>query len=419
MVPERAVLRAGDQQLADAVQRPPGLDQCAVVHSPHPRVTSGAAPALLGTTSPRHPRERIHDTDYLPVVAATGSGPARLPRTASLTAAACGVWCPRARRGTGAAAPAVGGDEAAFSGVVRGWSPAMLRVARMYVNTHASAEEVVQETWLAVLRGMHGFEGRAMFRTWVFRILANQARKRGKVESRAVLSSWKPAPPSTRPGSVARGDPYSGHWRADACRWSGPGAGRAGRRVSWRARRALALLPERQRAVVELRDVHGLDSDEVCELLDLTGEPAGAAAPRPGQAARRPRGALPEAGSRDEPARSGRHPVRRGRRTGHRLPRGCAAAERGRGGHEATWRSAEAAMPTSSRCARRSTPWHGAGRHAVRRGVRGAGRRVPAASPGSLSQLGATGRRSRIAAFRAAVFGVGFGWGGSIPMPLS
>ena len=67
------------------------------------------------------------------------------------------------------------GDQVAFTTVVRQWSPAMLRVARAYVRTHSSAEEVVQEAWLGVLRSLDGFEGRAQLRTWVFHILVKRA----------------------------------------------------------------------------------------------------------------------------------------------------------------------------------------------------------------------------------------------------
>ena len=106
------------------------------------------------------------------------------------------------------------GDQAAFATVVRQWSPAMLRVARVHVRTHASAEEVVQEAWFAVVRGLDGFEGRAQLRTWVFRILVNVARRRGRTENRmnAELSG-----PTVDPGRFRDDDdPYPGHWRADA-----------------------------------------------------------------------------------------------------------------------------------------------------------------------------------------------------------
>lgn len=161
------------------------------------------------------------------------------------------------------------GDQAAFAAVVRQWSPAMLRVARVHVRSHASAEEVVQEAWLAVVRGLDGFEGRAQLRTWVFRILVNVARRRGRVDSRmsAELSGPTVDPDRFRDGD----DPYPGHWR-DAAAPADWGPEPVVLAAEFRAvlERALAELPERQRAVVELRDVHGFDREEVCRLLDLT-----------------------------------------------------------------------------------------------------------------------------------------------------
>jgi RNA polymerase sigma-70 factor (ECF subfamily) len=161
------------------------------------------------------------------------------------------------------------GDQAAFATVVREWSPAMLRVARAHVRTHSSAEEVVQEAWIAVLRALDGFEGRAQLRTWVFRILLNVARRRGRAEQR---SNAELAGPTVDPRRFRDSDdPYPGHWRAEAAptEW-GPEPALLAAEFRAVLERALAELPERQRAVVELRDVHGLDHQEVCELLDLT-----------------------------------------------------------------------------------------------------------------------------------------------------
>jgi RNA polymerase sigma-70 factor (ECF subfamily) len=162
-----------------------------------------------------------------------------------------------------------GGDEAAFGAVVRAWSPAMLRVARAYVHSHSSAEEVVQEAWLGVLRSLPGFEGRAQLRTWVFRILANVARRRGRTEARmnAELDGPTVDPRRFRDDD----DPYPGHWRNAAAPhdW-GPEPVVLAAEFRAVLGRALATLPERQRAVVELRDVHGFDGEAVCELLDLT-----------------------------------------------------------------------------------------------------------------------------------------------------
>jgi RNA polymerase sigma-70 factor, ECF subfamily len=161
------------------------------------------------------------------------------------------------------------GDEVAFATVVREWSPAMLRVARVHVSTHASAEEVVQEAWIGVVRGLDRFEGRAQLRTWVFRILVNVARRRGRTEIRmnAELSVPTVDPDRFRDAD----DPYPGHWRAEAAPtdW-GPEPVVLAAEFRGVLARALAELPERQRAVVELRDVHGFDCEEVCQLLELT-----------------------------------------------------------------------------------------------------------------------------------------------------
>jgi RNA polymerase sigma-70 factor (ECF subfamily) len=174
------------------------------------------------------------------------------------------------------------GDRAAFADLVDAWSPLLLHVARLYVSTSASAEEVVQETWLAVIRQLNRFEGRSSLRTWVFRILENQARSRGVREARVV--PWSSAfggaatddggGPTVAP-SRFRGpeDRWCGGWTPDGrpAGWQPPPEDAA---VAAEMRRelgaALDELPERQRRVVELRDVHGLSSDEVCSLLGLS-----------------------------------------------------------------------------------------------------------------------------------------------------
>jgi RNA polymerase sigma-70 factor (ECF subfamily) len=161
------------------------------------------------------------------------------------------------------------GDQATFAAVVREWSPAMVRIARAHVHTHATAEEVVQEAWLAVVRGLDRFEGRAALRTWVFRILVNVARRHGRAEARTVVELRGPTVDPER--FRDEDDQYPGGWRPDAVPrdWGPEPALLAG---EFRAvlEKALTELPERQRAVVELRDVHGLDPEEVCELLELT-----------------------------------------------------------------------------------------------------------------------------------------------------
>lgn len=161
------------------------------------------------------------------------------------------------------------GDEVAFAEVVRAWTPAMLRVARAHVRTQATADEVVQEAWLGVVRGLDGFEGRSSLRTWVFRIVVNTARRRGRKE--AVTMAELDGPTVDPDRFRGDGDPYPGGWREGAAPAEvGPEPMALAAEVIGVLGRALVELPERQRAVVQLRDVHGLESAEVCELLELT-----------------------------------------------------------------------------------------------------------------------------------------------------
>jgi RNA polymerase sigma-70 factor, ECF subfamily len=170
------------------------------------------------------------------------------------------------------------GDETAFAAVVDAWSPRLLRVARTYVSTDASAQEVVQETWLAVVRGLGRFEGRSSLRTWVFSILANVGRTRGVRESRSV--PWSSLVPADRSGPTVGSRRFRGPEGEWPCHWTPVGSPRpwqpspedaavAGE-VRGQVARALTGLPERQRTVVALRDVHGLSSDEVCAALAIS-----------------------------------------------------------------------------------------------------------------------------------------------------
>jgi len=170
------------------------------------------------------------------------------------------------------------GDESAFAGVVRSWSPMMLRIARAHVSTDASSEEVVQETWMAVIRGLQSFERRASLRTWVFRILTNLAKTRGVREARSVpMSSWAPAeddgptvdPERFRPAD----DQYPHNWTPVGAPvpWTpGPEQSAVASETRTLIGAALQELPERQRTVVTLRDVHGMTADEVCASLELS-----------------------------------------------------------------------------------------------------------------------------------------------------
>ena len=168
------------------------------------------------------------------------------------------------------------GDEAAFMMLVEMLQPAMLRVARMYVSTIAVAEEVVQETWLGVLRGLHAFEGRSSLRTWIFRILTNTAKTRGQREARSVPFSVlagddleAPAVDASR-FDTAPGD-LRGHWSTLPDDWHGiPEERLLGRETLSVIGRAIDALPPLQAEVIRLRDVLGWTSEEVRNALDLS-----------------------------------------------------------------------------------------------------------------------------------------------------
>jgi RNA polymerase sigma-70 factor, ECF subfamily len=169
------------------------------------------------------------------------------------------------------------GDEAAFSRVVAEWARPMLTLARGFVSTEASAEEVVQETWLAVIKGLNRFEGRSSLRTWVYRILVNTAKSRGVREHRTLPWSslaGEDAGPSLDPALFqSAGEAQPGGWRAAPSPWPTEVAVE-GSVLAGEVRRELGTvldtLPDRQRVVLTLRDVLGHSSDEVCAMLDIS-----------------------------------------------------------------------------------------------------------------------------------------------------
>ncbi len=157
------------------------------------------------------------------------------------------------------------GDEAAFMTLVGRYHDSMLRLARTFVHSHAVAEEVVQETWVGVLRGIDRFEGRSSLRTWLLTILVNRARSTGAREARSVASDDIVAAVD-----ASRFD-ASGAWSSPPDLWVEATEDRVGAgALRDELRTALSQMPERQRAVVMLRDVDGMRSDEVCTVLGLT-----------------------------------------------------------------------------------------------------------------------------------------------------
>ena len=157
------------------------------------------------------------------------------------------------------------GDERAFVTLVRRHHAVMLRLAAGYVPSMAVAEEVVQDTWLGVLRGIAAFEGRSSVRTWLFRILVNRARTAGARERRSVaIGDSVPAVDQSRFDAT-------GHWAAPPERWVEEAEDRVdAAKLADRLRSAIGDLPGRQREVVLLRDVEGLSSEEVCGVLEIS-----------------------------------------------------------------------------------------------------------------------------------------------------
>jgi RNA polymerase sigma-70 factor (ECF subfamily) len=156
------------------------------------------------------------------------------------------------------------GDERAFMLLVQEYTPGMRRLALSFVRTPALADDVVSEAWLGVLKGLDRFEGRSSLKTWIYRIVANVARTRAVKEARsAPFSSFATdAEPSVDPDRFVT----DGHWA------SAPEPWRAVLDTEARAviDAAIASLPDQQREVIELRDVAGWSSDEVCNVLDVS-----------------------------------------------------------------------------------------------------------------------------------------------------
>ena len=158
------------------------------------------------------------------------------------------------------------GDGSAFAEVVDAYHSSMVRLAQTFVSSRAVAEEVTQDTWLAVLKGIGRFEGRSSLKTWIFRILSNRARSTGVREQRTT-----PVDLSDE-AAVNRGRfDAGGAWSDPPAHWSDEVVDRfsSGPLVA-QVRATISDLPESQRAVVTLRDLDGLSSKEVCDVLQIS-----------------------------------------------------------------------------------------------------------------------------------------------------
>jgi RNA polymerase sigma-70 factor (ECF subfamily) len=168
------------------------------------------------------------------------------------------------------------GDEAAFITLVERHHAALRRVALGIVRTPAVADEVVQEAWLQVVRGISGFEGRSSLKTWIFRILTNTAWKRAEREGRTIPLSALAGPddePAVDPSRFLdeNHDRWPGHWATPPTRWNElPEEQLLGRETLDRVAGAIERLPVLQQQVIVLRDIEGWDSGEVCQALDIS-----------------------------------------------------------------------------------------------------------------------------------------------------
>ena len=170
------------------------------------------------------------------------------------------------------------GDEGSFIALVERYRSPLVRLAMVYVGDPAVAEEVVQETWIGVLRGIERFEGRAAFKTWLFRILTNQAKRRGAREGRSVpfssladLGARGDEPAVAPECFLPAGGPDAGHWAIHLRDWRrSPEDEVLSHEVQALVRRAIEDLPPGQRVVIAMRDVEGWPAAEVCEALDIS-----------------------------------------------------------------------------------------------------------------------------------------------------
>jgi RNA polymerase sigma-70 factor (ECF subfamily) len=168
------------------------------------------------------------------------------------------------------------GDERAFSDLLERHHAALVRLAATFVRDRAVAEEVAQETWLAVIKGLKSFRGESSLKTWIFRILTNRAKTRAVRERRTVPFSaleLNVDEPSVDPDRFldASHPQWPGHWASPPASWSAvPEERLLAHETRELIRAVIAELPPLHQQVISLRDVEGWDSKDVCDLLDLS-----------------------------------------------------------------------------------------------------------------------------------------------------
>ncbi len=170
------------------------------------------------------------------------------------------------------------GEETAFATLVERYHGRLLRFAQTFVGSQAVAEEVVQETWMAVLEGIYRFEGRSSLKTWIFRILQNRAKTKGKREHRYLSFSDVGGSTNQEENSATpsegfhASDHLTGHWTLPPMTWDEHTPERllVSKQSLLQIEQAIQTLPPNQRQVIILRDIEGIDSEEICHILNIT-----------------------------------------------------------------------------------------------------------------------------------------------------
>jgi RNA polymerase sigma-70 factor (ECF subfamily) len=163
-------------------------------------------------------------------------------------------------------------DEAAFCTLLRRYHRTMVRLAGAFVKRDAVAEEIAQEAWIGVLKGLDGFEGRSSFKSWIFRIAVNAAKARVGREQREVAASslGDDRGPTVDPARFHDDGRWVGHWSVPPAPWPQPDQQLLSAETGALIARAIDQLPPLQRQVIALRDTQGLDADETCAILGVT-----------------------------------------------------------------------------------------------------------------------------------------------------
>ena len=170
------------------------------------------------------------------------------------------------------------GEELAFRTLIDRYYGRLFRLAKTFVPSEAVAEEVVQETWMQILEGIHRFEGRSSLKTWIFKILTNRAKTRGIRESRYVsLTDWRAGDDGEGddelgPDKFSRKGPFADHSIVTPISWEQrtPERWLLSKECGEQIEQAIRRLPEAQQRVIVLRDVEGLNTNDICAMLQIT-----------------------------------------------------------------------------------------------------------------------------------------------------